>query len=155
MMKVRNTGKVLLIPLLKRTALVVTISLFWGYNMINQKGKFSIGAILLLLIVVYGGFVAVKFISAGFTASQIENDVKEALYLRQGSDFTSEKGEKAIMDILDKKGVIYDGENEDLIVVTINPSNFRVSYYVEYEIDINLIIFKHTKYVTLDKILGR
>ena len=123
--------------------------------MINQKGKFSIGAILLLLIVVYGGFVAIKFMSAGFTATQIENDVKEMLYQLQGSDFTPEKGEDAIRTILDRAGVIYDSENEEIISVTVNRSNFRVTYYVEYEIDINLIFFKHTKYVTIDKILGR
>jgi anionic cell wall polymer biosynthesis LytR-Cps2A-Psr (LCP) family protein len=123
--------------------------------MTDQQGKFSIGAILLLLILVYGGFLAVKFTSAGFTASQIENEIKESLFLRQGSDFTPEKGKKAIRDILDKKGVYYDEENEDIIVVTIDSRTYRITYYVEYEIDINLIFFKKTKFVTLDKILGR
>jgi anionic cell wall polymer biosynthesis LytR-Cps2A-Psr (LCP) family protein len=123
--------------------------------MTDQQGKFSIGAILLLLILVYGGFLAVKFTSAGFTASQIENEIKESLFLRQGSDFTPEKGKKAIRDILDKKGVYYDEDNEDIIVVTIDSRTYRITYYVEYEIDINLIFFKKTKFVTLDKILGR
>jgi hypothetical protein len=119
----------------------------------NQKGKISIGAIFVLFIIVYGGFAAIKFLSAGFTASQIENEIKEALNVRQGSDFTSTIGIDAIKNILDKKKVFYDTENADAIVVTIEPRTFRVNYYVEFEIDIDLLFFKKVKYVTIDKIL--
>lgn len=123
--------------------------------MANQRGKISIGGIVLLLIIVYGAFAAVKFLSAGFTTSQIENEIKEALNVRQGGDFTPTVGENAIKDVLDKKGVFYEEENPDAIVVTVEPRTFRVTYYVEYEMEIDLLFFKKTKYVTIDKILDR
>jgi len=123
--------------------------------MIDQKGKISIGVIFILLIVLYGGFVAVQFISAGFTVSQIENEIQQALSVRQGSDFTPDVGEKAIKDILDRKDVLYDGEDEGVIVVTVDPRTFRTTYYVEFEFDINLIFTKKTKYVTIDEVLRR
>ncbi|MFC2155265.1 hypothetical protein ACFLRB_02080 [Acidobacteriota bacterium] len=123
--------------------------------MIDQKGKISIGIILMLLIVIYGGYVAVQFLSAGFTVSQIENEIQQALNARQGSDFTPEIGEKAIRDILDKNDVFYNGEEEDVVVVTLDRQTFRTTYYVEFEIEINLIFTKKIKYVTIDEVLRR
>jgi hypothetical protein len=123
--------------------------------MIDQKGKISIGVILTLLIIFYGGYVAVQFLSAGFTVSQIENEIQEALYARQGSDFTPSVGEKAIKDILDRKDVFYNGEDESVVIVTVDPRTFRTTFYVEFEIDINLIFSKKIKYVTIDKVLNR
>lgn len=123
--------------------------------MTNQRGKISIGGIILMLIIVYGAFAAIKFMSAGFTTSQIENEIKEALNVRQGSDFTPTIGENAIKDILDKKKVYYEKDNAETIAVTVDPTTFRVTYYVEYEMEINLLFFKKIKYVTLDEVLNR
>jgi CRISPR/Cas system-associated endoribonuclease Cas2 len=123
--------------------------------MIDQKGKISIGVIIMLLIVFYGGYVAVQFLSAGFTVSQIENEIQQALNARQGSDFTPEIGEKAIRDILDKNDVYYDEEDESVVVVTLDRRTFRTTYYVEFEIELNLIFTKKIKYVTIDKVLAR
>ncbi len=123
--------------------------------MTNQKGKISIGFTILFLLVIYGAFCAVKYLGAGFTASQISNEIQEALYVRQGSDFSPEVGENAIRAILDKKKVFYEKDNEDAIVVRIDPSTIRISYYVEFDIDMDFILFKKTKYVTIDKILSK
>lgn len=123
--------------------------------MTDQKGKISIGFIFLFLLIAYGAFAAVKYLGAGFTASQISNEIQEALYVRQGSDFSPEVGETAIRAILDKKKVFYEKDNEDAIVVKIDPNTFRISYYVEFDIDMDFIFFKKTKYVTIDKILSK
>ncbi len=119
----------------------------------SQKGKISISGILVLLVLVYGVFVAIKFLSTQFTSTQIENEIREALFIRQGADFTPRVGRETIIKILEKKDVIFDENSEKAIWVEIDPDTFKVRYYVEYEIEINLLLFQNVKEVTLDKTL--
>lgn len=119
----------------------------------NQQGRIGITGIIVLLCVIFGGFVAVKFLSAHFTTIQIGREIKEALHVRQGSDFTSQVGRDAIIEILKKRDVIFDATDEEAIVVTVDPRTFKVKYYVEYDIEIDLLVFKNVREVTIDKSL--
>ena len=121
----------------------------------NQNGKITLIGIIMMLVIVYGVFAAIKLLSAGFMESQIENEIKQALYIRQGSDFTTTIGEEAILKILEKNDVFFDEQDEGAVVVTIDSKNFEVKYYVEFEIDIDLLFFKKTKEVTIDEVLTR
>ena len=108
----------------------------------KNSGKITFGGFILLLLIAYGGFVAVKLIGAKYMQSQIENEVFDEMGLLRGPGFTSEKGEQAIIDILLKhKSVIFD-KRQDVIEVTIDRKKGRIKYRFEYKIESDLILFK-------------
>ena len=47
----------------------------------NNKGKSALSNLILLVIVAYGGFVAVKLISAGLTRGQLRGEVVDMIGL--------------------------------------------------------------------------
>ncbi|MCK4761546.1 MAG: hypothetical protein KAW12_05040 [Candidatus Aminicenantes bacterium] len=120
----------------------------------NQNGKVTITIIILLLVLGYGVFCAVQLLRAGFTVSHIENEIRRTLFVRQGSDFSPIKSEEIIKDILEKNGVRFDPDDKELIDVLINPDTFKISYYAEFEIDMNFLFFQKTRFVVLDKIVN-
>ena len=108
----------------------------------KQNGKITFGGFIFLLLIVYGGFVAVKLIGAKYMQSQIKNEVFDEMGLLRGVGFTSEKGEQAIIDILLKhKSVMFD-KRQDVIEVIIDRKKGRIKYRFEYKIKSDLILFK-------------
>jgi len=117
----------------------------------KDSGKITFIGFIFLLLIVYGGFVAVKLIGAKITQSQIENEVFNTIGLLRGGGFTSEKGEQAIVEILLKhKSVVFNKE-QGVVALTIDRGKGRIKYRFEYKIKSDLILFKKIKPVLVDE----
>lgn len=127
-------------------------------------GKIRISTVLIILVVFYGGFVAVKIVSANLTKSQIKNEIIDKLGFVRGSDFTPELGEKIIREILEENDVMppdneivfeEDGETKaglkrPEIFVEKEEKTAKILFFVEYEYEVNLLLFKYKKIYTID-----
>ena len=115
----------------------------------RQSGKITILSLIALLLIVYGGFVAIKLIGSSFTDKQIEAEIIEMLGHTRGSHFTPEMGEEAIIKILKKNQVIFDEKDEEAVNVNLNHKNGTIEFYYRYEVEINLILFKKRRVVEI------
>ncbi|MCK4836303.1 MAG: hypothetical protein KAT17_06685 [Candidatus Aminicenantes bacterium] len=113
----------------------------------NQKGKITFLSFIAIFIIVYGGFVAIKLLGAGFADKQIEQEVIESLGATRGSHFTAEMGEELIRKILQKKNVIFDKDDEDVVNVNLNHKKGTIEFYYRYEVEVDLILFKKRRVV--------
>jgi hypothetical protein len=111
----------------------------------NQRGKVGFTGLLLIVLVIYAGYAAVVYISAGISESQIAKEVKDKIGLLRGGDFTPEKGIVAIIEILDKNDIIFTQEDEEDIEVEVNRR--EITYRFTYEIEMNFLLFKNRKFV--------
>lgn len=78
----------------------------------NQRGKANISAIIVMLLIFYGGFVAFKFISIRITKGQIKNDVINRFGFVRGPDFTERQGRNIIREILAQHDIIPEAKPE-------------------------------------------
>lgn len=78
----------------------------------NQRGKANISAIIVMLLIFYGGFVAFKFISVRITKGQIKNDVINRFGFVRGPDFTEKQGRNIIREILAQHEIIPEAKLE-------------------------------------------
>ena len=113
----------------------------------NQRGRITFLSFLAILIIVYGGFVAIKMLGSSFADKQIEKEVIESLGATRGSHFTDEMGVELIIKILQKNNVIFDKEDKDVISVTVNDKKGTIEFYYRYKVEINLILFKKQRVV--------
>lgn len=113
----------------------------------NQKGKITFLSFIALLIILYGGFVAIKLLGAGFADKQIEQEVIESLGATRGSHFTEDMGVDLIIKVLQKNNVIFDKEDRDAIRVNLNHKKGTVEFYYRYKVEINLILFTKRRVV--------
>jgi hypothetical protein len=136
-------------------------------KMRNQKGKVNITSILIVAVLVYGAFVAFKIISSRVTKSQIKNEIIEKFGFIRGTEFTPEKGEEVIREILIAHNLYTEDvireeedENEDenadefgnkeinveaygtKISVDVRQNGSKIWFSVEYVDEINLLLFK-------------
>jgi hypothetical protein len=115
----------------------------------SQSGKVTILSFIAILLIGYGGFVAIKLIGSSFSDKQIEKEVIEMLGTTRGSHFTSEMGVEAIIKILKKNQVIFDEKDEDIVSVNLNHKKGTIEFYYRYEVEINLILFKKRRVVEI------
>lgn len=80
--------------------------------MSNQRGKANISAIIVMLLIFYGGFVAFKFIAVRITKGQIKNDVINRFGFVRGPDFTERQGRNIIREILAQHDIIPEAKLE-------------------------------------------
>jgi hypothetical protein len=132
-------------------------------KMRNQKGKVNISSILIIAILVYGAFAAFKIISSKITKAQIKNEIIDKFGYIRGPDFTPEKGEQVIREILIEHNLYsedvsggeeneYENESGDedvnvenygtRIAVEIRQKGSKIWFAVEYIDEINLLFFK-------------
>lgn len=127
----------------------------------NQKGKTNITSILIIAILVYGAFVAFKIIASRVTKSQIKNEIIDKFGFIRGPQFTPERGEDVIRQILIGHGLYTEDvveaeedENESgdedvnveyygtRIDVAVRGKGSKIWFSVEYIDQINLLLFK-------------
>jgi hypothetical protein len=136
----------------------------------NQQGKVNFTSIILLVLILYGAFVAFKFITAHITKGQIKNDVINRFGYVRGPDFSEEQGEKIIREVLVNHGVLTSAaENEGdesgesqtgsgsepgpenaegktgqkvIYDVRLDENKQNIKIYIRYEEVVDLIIFK-------------
>ena len=115
----------------------------------KQQGKMNITGLLLLVIIFYGGYVAVKLISASMTETQIEKEVVEELALYRSSDLTDEEAMKHIRNVIGKHDVIFDDEKGS-VDVQIDRKAGKIFYYYKYGMEVNLIFWTKEKTVEVE-----
>ena len=136
-----------------------------------KAGKMRFSSILIVAILFYGGFVAVKIVSANIMQGQIKTNIIDRIGHLRGPDFTVEQGIKIVIDVLRENNVLeaeYDDtedeegeadtasytdmgsgdEDEEFqrIDVKINSKENLVEFFVTYKYEINFIFFKQLKY---------
>jgi hypothetical protein len=117
----------------------------------KQQGKMNITGLLLLVVIFYGGFVAIKLISASVTETQIEKEVVETLALYRGADFTEEEAMKKIREVIRKHDVIFEEKEENAVDVQIDMKSGKIFYYYKYGMVVDLIFWTKEKAVVVDK----
>lgn len=148
----------------------------------NQKGKVTIGSFLVMLVLFYGGFVAFKIIASRATKSQLKKEITDKFGFYRGSEFTPEKGEKLIQEIMMEYGLYSAGgidevveddveseseseyeadqESESVyqgtrITVELRSKRSKIWFRVDYVDEINLIFFKtKARYSIEDQMLN-
>jgi hypothetical protein len=141
-------------------------------KMRNQKGKINLSSILIFLLLFYGAFVAFRLISSRITKSQIKNEIIDRFGYIRGTEFTPQKGENVILDILEEHGLYSDefqeteDENASNAEGEVNKDTFtpkifveihgsKIRFVLEYSESINLLLFKMTpKYIIEDEMLN-
>lgn len=114
----------------------------------NQKGKITITSLIILLMIVYGVFVAVKLVSASIQDTQIAKEVKDKVgYLRNSSNVSADKIQEEIIEILLKKDIIFNKDDNAAVSVEIDRATLRIHYYYKYGIETDLIFFKKKRQV--------
>ncbi|MCU0285413.1 MAG: hypothetical protein MUF15_03335 [Acidobacteria bacterium] len=108
----------------------------------KQAGRVNFTGLIMLLIIIYGGYAAVKLIAAGTMNTQIRKEVIDTLGTMRGADFSEEEGEEAIRDILFKHDVIFDENNENTVNVVLNRDKGTITFYYTYDVETNFIFFK-------------
>jgi hypothetical protein len=106
----------------------------------NQKGKITIGGLIILLVIIYGAYAAFVFLGARVEKSQIANEVKDTMGMHRGGDFNAQKGEQVIRDILYKHDIIFTEEHESQVSVQINRQ--MIEYFYTFEIEMDFLFFK-------------
>jgi len=127
----------------------------------NQKGKINISSILITVMLVYGAFAAYKVIASRVTKTQIKSEIIEKFGFIRGSDFTVEKGEQVIREIMTAHNLYVEdvsGEEADeyksgeekvkkestatKIAVEVQEKEAKVWFAVEYTDTIDFLFFK-------------
>jgi hypothetical protein len=116
----------------------------------KQQGKMNITGLLILVVIFYGGYAAVKLITASMTETQIEKEVVERLAMYRDSDLTDEEAMKHIREVLGKHDVILDEKEDGAVDVQIDRKAGKIFYYYKYGIEVDLIFWTKKKTVEVD-----
>jgi hypothetical protein len=120
----------------------------------KEQGKLNFTGLLMLAIVIYGGFAAVKYISTNLMVSQIENEIVDDFGLKRGADFTEEEAMQAIRDILSRKDIIFNPDDPTAVDVQIDRTKGKIFYYYKFEVETDYLFFKTKKVVEVENEMG-
>lgn len=113
----------------------------------KQQGRMNITGLLIVVIIFYGAFVAVKLISTSMEETQIEKEVVETLGIYRGADLTEEDAIQHVQDVIAQHDVIFDKKEEGAVDVQIDTKSGKIFYYYKYGVEINLIFWSRKKTV--------
>lgn len=105
----------------------------------NQTGKVTLLGLIFLMVVFYGGFVAVKVMSLSLTQSQIKSDVRALVNTIADPKLTEMKGEQYIRNLLATKNIIFNDDHE--VILKRSDDGKEIEFYFEYEVSMNLFLF--------------
>ena len=118
----------------------------------SDQGKLTITGILVILLIFYGAFAAVKIISAKLTEDEVQKKVKDRIGRERGFSLTEVQAEDIIYEVLSQqRDIIFGDTEEDRISVTIDTEKKILSYYFEYGIETDLIFTKKVKRVRVNE----
>ncbi len=114
----------------------------------KNSGKLTFTGIIMIFLVGYGAFAAIKLISANLTEKEVSKKVKDTLGTERGYGFNESVGRDAIIKILSNtKSIVFTRDNEENVDVRIDKDKKLIIYYYEYEIVTDLIFAKKKKKV--------
>ncbi|MCP4217494.1 MAG: hypothetical protein GY765_22830, partial [bacterium] len=105
----------------------------------KTDGKVNFTTLLMVVIIGYSAFAAIKLVANAMMQTQIEKEVVDAFGLYRGHDFTDRKGVKLIKEILAKKDILFDEQDAGSVEVTIEKEKGKIFYYFRYEVEVDLI----------------
>lgn len=118
----------------------------------KQDGKITILGLLMIVILFYGGFCAVKVVSVNLMESQIKKEVHDMIGLLRGPGFTDALAATKIIEILERNDIIFDKEDAEGVWVALDRKAGTIKWEFSYSVDVDLILKKYTKhYVVTDE----
>lgn len=117
----------------------------------KQQGEINFTGFIMILIVIYGAYAAIKLISASLSETQIRKEVIDTLGTMRGADFSAEDGTKAVREILMRNGIVFDENSGSEAIVTIDRQRGDLRYYYKYNVEVDLLFFKKKKTVEIDE----
>lgn len=118
-------------------------------RMRKQQGKINFTGFIMILIVIYGGYAAVKLISASLTDTQIRKEIIDTLGTMRGADFSVAEGTEVVRKIILRSGVIFDEENGGEAFVKLDQQHGILTYHYKYDVEVDLLFFKKRKTVNI------
>lgn len=150
--------------------------------MTYRTGKISFSTIIFFLAILYGGFVAYKFINVRLGNGEIKNEVVNKIGSTRGPDFIIDDGVKIIKDILIEKKIVAseneiqvlgddteDSSNDSAsensntpknppnatIALKFNDGRSKLTLFIKYNVLLDCILFKTKQELTIeDEILN-
>lgn len=116
----------------------------------KQEGKLNITGLLMIAVIFYGAYAVIKMVSTSLMISQIENEVIDTFGTMRGYDFSNEKANKAVRDILMKNDIIFDEKDAGAVDVEVNPQKGKIFYYYRFEVETDYLFFKKRKVVEVE-----
>jgi hypothetical protein len=132
-----------------------------------NSGKIKLSSLIIVLAVIYGGFVVFKIVTANIMKGQIRVEITDKIGIVRGPSFTVEEGINICKEVLENHGVLdrdfKDDEygtyadhndtensasreyNHQVIDVRIDDKTTMVHFYLTYEYENNFIFFKQKK----------
>jgi hypothetical protein len=111
--------------------------------MYGQRGKMTFMSLIVLAILVLGGFMAFKFIGTNLEKKQIKKDVFNSIGEVRGRDFTSEELQGIIEGVLSKKGV-------EVLELNAELEKSMIRYSFKYKIETDYFLFKRSEIVAVE-----
>ena len=118
----------------------------------SNQGKLTLTGIIVIFLIIYGGFAAIQIITANITEGEIEKKVTDRLGRERRFSLSESEAEDYIFEILSKqKDIVFGDAEEDTIQVTIDKEKKTLAYYFEYTLETDFIFTKKIKRVRVDK----
>ena len=108
----------------------------------GQQGKITLMNLVVFVILVYGGFMAFKYLATGLEKKQIKIEVFDTLGSTRGGDADNSQLMATIERILEKKKVEILEVSADL-----DKSKAIIYYSFKYKIDTNYLLFKRSEII--------
>ena len=122
--------------------------------MMKQEGSINFTGLIMLFIIFYGGFAAIKFIAAGATDTQIKKEVIDTLGTMRGADFSENEGVKAVRDVLlEHDSIIFDEYDDNAVSVKLDRNKGRITFFYKYDVELNLLFFKKRRTVDVKEVV--
>ena len=108
----------------------------------GQRGKITFMNLIVFVILVFGGFMAFKYIASGIEKKQIKKEVFDTLGSTRGADPDDAKIMATIESILEKKKVEILEVSAD-----VDKSKSMIYYSFKYKLETNYVLFKHSEII--------
>lgn len=108
----------------------------------GQRGKITFMNLIIFLILVFGGYMAFKYIASGIEKKQIKKEVFDTLGSTRGGEADEAKIIAVIESILEKNKVeILD------VAAEVDRSKAMIYYNFKYKLETNYMLFKRSEII--------
>ncbi len=101
----------------------------------RETGRVTVLSLLMLALLVVGGFMAFKYLSSNFSKREIKREVYDTIGTIRGGGVTVERMEGAINEVLVKRGV-------KPLEINVEFREGQIDYSFSYEITTDYLLFK-------------
>jgi hypothetical protein len=106
----------------------------------GQSGKITFMNLVVFVILVFGAFMAFKYIANGVEKKQIKIEVHDTLGSTRGGEADNAQLEAEIGSILSKRKI-------EILEISVNVDKGIIHYSFSYKIETDYVLFKHSEVV--------